>query len=89
MAIKVSNKCARQQYELHHIGITSRKSQVREWLLLSTPVSLGYLTSCFVKMANDEKPLISKNVLYAGEGDIPTFEEGSKVNLVLSELFFC
>ena len=27
-----------------------------------------------------ENPLISKTVLYAGEGEIPVFESGSKVN---------
>lgn len=29
----------------------------------------------------DDKPLISKNILYAGEGDTPEFEPGSKVKL--------
>ena len=37
-------------------------------------------------MAN-EKSLISKNVLYAGEGDIPEFEHGSKVHLVLRKSY--
>ena len=31
-------------------------------------------------MANDGKLLICKDILYAGDGDIPTFEHGSKVN---------
>ena len=40
-------------------------------------------------MANEGKPaLISKEVLYAGEGDVPSFEHGSKVRSDLNKLFF-
>lgn len=54
------------------------------------PVSLGHLHRCAVKMANanDQQPLITKNVLYAGEGEIPSFEHGSKVQIATRNTSF-
>ena len=41
-----------------------------------------------VKMADRLKPNIIKKVLYAGEGEIPNFPEGSKVLKSINEALF-
>ena len=60
---------------MNHLSLNRDES---ERLATNTSHQLLLIFLHLSKMATEER-LITKNVLYAGEGDVPEFENGSKV----------